>query len=128
MMNVGTAVTPYSAASAISARTSSARSSPWSGKRCPEPTVVQPWRNKNFKDFQDEQFAIGRRDAVYYVRAIEEPTPTLSADPLGCEFDESGQCIKAEVCRVGVHENRGECIAPAEHRAWSSPIFVNYSS
>ena len=78
--------------------------------------------------FQDEQFAIGRRDAVYYVRAIEEPTPTLSADPLGCEFDESGQCIKAEVCRVGVHENRGECIAPAEHRAWSSPIFVNYSS
>jgi hypothetical protein len=78
--------------------------------------------------FEDEQFSIGRRDAVYYVRAIEEATPTLSADPLGCEFDENGKCIKAEVCRVGVHKNRGECIAPSEHRAWSSPIFVNYSS
>ena len=78
--------------------------------------------------FQDEQFSIGRRDAVYYVRAIEESTPTLSADPLGCEFDENGQCVKAEVCRVGVDKNRGECIAPAEHRAWSSPIFLNYSS
>ena len=78
--------------------------------------------------FKDEQFSIGKRDAVYYVRAIEEPTATLSADPLSCEFDENGQCIQAEVCRVGVNKNRGECIAPAEHRAWSSPIFLNYSS
>ena len=78
--------------------------------------------------FEDEQFSIGRRDAVYYVRAIEEPTATLSADPLSCEFDDNGQCIQAEVCRVGVNKNRGECIAPAEHRAWSSPIFLNYSS
>jgi hypothetical protein len=77
--------------------------------------------------FQDEQFSIGRRDAVYYVRAIEEPSATLSADPLGCEYDEKGQCIKAKVCRVGVNQNRGECEAPAEHRAWSSPIFLNYS-
>ena len=78
--------------------------------------------------FEDQQFSIGHRDAVYYVRAIEEASPTLSADPLACEFDENGNCIKAEVCRVGVHKNRGECMAPAEHRAWSSPIFVNYSS
>ena len=78
--------------------------------------------------FTDEQFSIGRRDAVYYVRAIEESTPTLSADPLSCTFDKNGYCIKAEVCRVGVNENRGECMAPAEHRAWSSPIFLNYSS
>jgi len=77
--------------------------------------------------FQDEQFSIGRRDAVYYVRAIEEPSATLSADPLGCKYDENGQCIKATVCRVGVNQNRGECEAPAEHRAWSSPIFLNYS-
>ena len=56
--------------------------------------------------FQDEQFSIGRRDAVYYVRAIEEPSATLSADPLGCEYDENGQCIKATVCRVGVNQNR----------------------
>jgi hypothetical protein len=78
--------------------------------------------------FEDEQFSIGKRDAVYYVRAIEEPSPTLSADPLGCEFNEKGECIKAEICRVGVGENRDGCIAPAEHRAWSSPIYVNYSS
>ena len=78
--------------------------------------------------FEDEQFSIGRRDAVYYVRAIEEPSPTLSADPLGCEFDENGKCIKTEICRVGVNENREGCTSPAEHRAWSSPIYVNYSS
>ena len=78
--------------------------------------------------FEDEQFSIGRRDAVYYVRAIEEPSPKLSADPLGCEFDENGKCIKTEICRVGVHENRGDCLAPAENRAWSSPIYVNYPS
>ena len=78
--------------------------------------------------FEDEDFSTGRRDAIYYVRAIEEESSTLSADPLGCEFDEKGQCISAEICRVGIHKNRGECIAPAEHRAWSSPIFLNYSS
>ena len=78
--------------------------------------------------FEDEQFSIGQRDAVYYVRAIEEPSPKLSADPLGCEFDENGKCIKTEICRVGVHENRGDCLAPAENRAWSSPIYVNYDS
>ena len=65
---------------------------------------------------------------MYYVRAIEEPSPTLSADPLGGEFNENGECIKTEICRVGVNENRDGCIAPAEHRAWSSPIYVNYSS
>jgi len=79
-------------------------------------------------EFQDEQFAIGKRDAVYYVRAIEEPTPTLSADPLGCELDENGKCIQSNICRVGVDLNRGECTDDAEHRAWSSPIFLNYSS
>ena len=78
--------------------------------------------------FEDEQFSIGQRDAVYYVRAIEEPALKLAADPLGCEFDENGKCIKTEICRVGVHENRGDCLAPAENRAWSSPIYVNYSS
>ena len=77
--------------------------------------------------FQDEQFSIGQRDAVYYVRAIEEPSLKLSADPLGCEFDENGKCIKTQICRTGVHENRGDCLAPAENRAWSSPIYVNYS-
>jgi hypothetical protein len=78
--------------------------------------------------FSDEQFSVSQRDAVYYVRAIEEPSLKLSADPLGCEFDENGKCIKTQICRVGVRENRGECLAPAENRAWSSPIYVNYSS
>ena len=35
-----------------------------------------------------------------------KPSLKLSADPLGCEFDEKGKCIKTEICRVGVHENR----------------------
>ena len=73
-------------------------------RRCVENISLQ--QHQLQISFEDEQFSIGKRDAVYYVRAIEEPSPTLSADPLGCEFDENGECIKAEICRVGVGENR----------------------
>ncbi len=68
----------------------------------------------------------GARDALYYVRAIEEPTPTINGATLGCEFDETGQCIAVNPCfgdyRTGDDE---ACAAMAEHRAWSSPIFLN---
>jgi hypothetical protein len=78
-------------------------------------------------EFTDEQFKFGKRDAIYYVRAIEEASQALSADPLRCEFDEFGNCIQTKICQEGYRKTE-ECVGPVEHRAWSSPIYLNYKS
>jgi len=78
-------------------------------------------------DFIDEEYASLGRDAVYYVRAIEAPSPAVNADNLRCEYDENGNCKKANLC---YGDRRGDmnddCLAPNEERAWSSPIFVDW--
>ena len=60
------------------------------------------------------------RQALYYVRAIQEPTDAVNGDALRC--DESGQC---DPC-FGDHRTNfsDDCLAPVEERAWSSPIFI----
>ncbi len=60
--------------------------------------------------FSDPEFESFERDTLYYVRAIEEPTPTQNADGLAC---------------LGVPVGE-DCLSESEHRAWSSPIFVDY--
>lgn len=79
-------------------------------------------------EFTDPDFATSGRDAVYYVRAIQEPSGQVNGDPLRCEYDENGQCIEANPClgdyRVDMDE---ECIATVEHRAWSSPIYLGHT-
>lgn len=74
--------------------------------------------------FSDPSYASGGRDAIYYVRAIEEASPTINADPLHCERDASGKCIKVKLCYGDYRSGESECLAPAEHRAWSSPIYL----
>ncbi|MDG2048672.1 MAG: DUF3604 domain-containing protein [Myxococcota bacterium] len=74
--------------------------------------------------FSDPDHAIGARDALYYVRAIEAATPTVGANPLHCEWDASGRCASIDPCFGRPPDD--ECLADAEHRAWSSPIFVDY--
>lgn len=77
--------------------------------------------------FSDPDFPSSRRDAVYYVRAMEEATPTINGDNLRCERDASGQCIAVNLCRaVAPTAYTDDCLAYAEERAWSSPIFVDY--
>ena len=61
------------------------------------------------------------------MRAIEEASQALSADPLRCEFDELGNCIQTKICQEGYRKTE-DCIGPVEHRAWSSPIYLNYKS
>jgi hypothetical protein len=73
--------------------------------------------------FTDDSFASSGRDALYYVRAIEEPSLAVAADPLGCERDESGRCVTISPCFGRPAED--DCLAETEERAWSSPIFVN---
>lgn len=78
-------------------------------------------------EFTDPEFAEAGRDTVYYVRAIQEPTGQVNGDPLRCEYDENGQCIRANPCLGDYRTDMDEtCIADVEHRAWSSPIYLGY--
>ena len=72
--------------------------------------------------FEDPEFRESGREAVYYVRAFEEPMPGINADNLRCERDEAGACIHVSTCPQSTGD---ECLAPHEPRAWSSPIFIS---
>jgi hypothetical protein len=74
--------------------------------------------------FSDETFASAGRDTVYYARAIEAPSPAVAADPLGCERDETGRCVRMQPCFGRPDDD--DCLAPTEERAWSSPIYVDF--
>jgi Protein of unknown function (DUF3604) len=76
-------------------------------------------------DFSDPDYAGGKSDAIYYARAIQEASPTVNAANLRCEYDAEGQCVKVNPC-VGDYttDASDNCLAPAEHRAWSSPIYL----
>jgi hypothetical protein len=62
-------------------------------------------------EFADDEFSVRARDAVYYVRAIEEPTPAVNGKGFATSLGD------ADDDRLG----------PVEERAWSSPIFVSYA-
>ena len=74
-------------------------------------------------EFEDPNFS---RDSLYYVRAIEEPTLTVNGATSRTTFDEKGNAIDVDICygdyRTELSDN---FLAPAEHRAWSSPIYIN---
>ncbi|MGI9289453.1 MAG: hypothetical protein ACR2P1_29050, partial [Pseudomonadales bacterium] len=68
------------------------------------------------------------RDAVYYVRAIEEASATINGANLRAEYDSSGKVIAVNPCYGDYRvDSKDNCQAPLGHRAWSSPIYVNYS-
>ncbi|MCP4038152.1 MAG: hypothetical protein GY733_14525 [bacterium] len=96
---------------------------PWQVHTCP------PGRSGCRVSFTDPTFAAGRRDTVYYVRAIEEASPTVNGGGLRCTRDESGDCIEINPCRADeptAYED--DCLESVEERAWSSPIFVDYKA
>lgn len=76
--------------------------------------------------FSDPGYASGKRDAIYYVRAIQEPEPTINARPIQCERDAAGKCVKAKLCYGDYRSGTSDCRAPAEPRAWSSPIYLDW--
>ena len=76
--------------------------------------------------FSDPAYARGARDTLYYVRAIAEAEPMINAEPVKCERDASGTCIKAKLCFGDYRSGASDCTAPAEPRAWSSPIYLDH--
>ncbi len=88
---------------------------PWRVFKCgPDPAGCQI-------SFEDPEFPVSKREALYYVRAIEEPSAAINAANLRCERDFEGKCIRTRPCSEVADDN---CLAPTEERAWSSPIFV----
>jgi hypothetical protein len=78
--------------------------------------------------FEDPEFATRKRDVLYYVRAIQEPTLVINGAGVRCRYDAEGRCVEVNVCGGDPRRTAptDDCLAPAEERAWSSPIFVNY--
>jgi len=101
------------------------------------PLIEDPWKRFDCEpsadgcvvEFEDTDFVAGGRDATYYVRAIQEPTPAVNAGGLRCRYDEEGNCVEPNLCYGDYRTSFvDDCLAPAEERAWSSPIYVNHAA
>ena len=77
--------------------------------------------------FSDPDFARIARDALYYVRAIQEPSPAVNGAQLRCTFDDAGRCIRVHECSGDPSKTAvtDDCRNAVEERAWSSPIFID---
>jgi hypothetical protein len=77
-------------------------------------------------DFEDADFVGAGRETIYYVRAIEEPSPAVNAGGVRCKYNAAGECIEAHPC-FGDYRTpfTDDCLSPNEERAWSSPIYVS---
>ena len=73
--------------------------------------------------FTDPDFIGSDHDALYYVRAFEEPAPGMNAGGVRCERNAEGECLKVNLCGADPSD---DCLAPREPRAWSSPIWVSH--
>lgn len=87
---------------------------PWLTRSCPADPAGCVIR------FSDPEYSKLGRETTYYVRAIQEPTDTVNGANLRCDRRRDGSCRSTEMC--GLVE--GDCLAAAEERAWSSPIFL----
>ena len=99
------------------------------------PLIEDTWKQFNCEpspegcivEFEDPDFVAEGRDALYYVRALEEPIATVNGGNLRTSFDENGQAETTDMCygdyRTSIDD---DCQQPHSQRAWSSPIFVDY--
>ncbi len=97
--------------------------------------IEDPWRSFECADdeagcrveLEDPDYAGTARDAVYYARAIEEPSLAVNAANLRCEYDDAGRCVRVRPCWGDFRTPESdECLDTNEERAWSSPIYVDW--
>ncbi len=93
--------------------------------------IIDPWRSFDCEgaecevEFSDPDYLDQDRTAAYYLRAVQEATPTINGAGLRCEYNETGECIAVNICYGHSQTDRSDdCLAEVEHRAWSSPIWV----
>jgi hypothetical protein len=97
------------------------------------PLIEDPWRTFTCDpdpvgcsvQFEDREFPGSGRDALYYVRVLQEPTPAINGSPLSTELDASGRALSTQPCWGGDERAQAGCPEPVQERAWSSPIFVD---
>jgi hypothetical protein len=77
-------------------------------------------------EFEDPDYTVAKRPALYYARIIQQAEPLIGGDPFGCEYDEKGNCSRRNYCIGSNSAPDNNCLAEAEPRAWTSPIFVEY--
>ena len=94
---------------------------PWKVLEC------EPSQEGCLVEFEDQNFNDANREIIYYVRAIQEPSVSIAAANLACEVDQSGKCIKVNLCGDVNGQGEGDCLAESDERAWSSPIFIKFS-
>ena len=74
--------------------------------------------------FSDPDFVESGRDAVYYVRVVQEPTETVNLDNVRCQDPD---CRQIAPCYGDWRTPAvDDCLAPGGERAWSSPIFLQH--
>lgn len=79
-------------------------------------------------EFSDTDPVRATREAIYYVRAVAKATSAINAAGLRCEYNERHECVAVKPCHGDLRTDPADdCKAPAEQRAWSSPIFVQPS-
>ena len=77
-------------------------------------------------EFSDPDFARSGRDALYYVRAIQEPTPRVNGAGLRATRDADGKTTAVDPCWGDFRTPRSDnCLANVEERAWASPIYLS---
>ena len=102
-----------------------------------EDLIEDPWKtvrcNPNattgcVAHFRDRDFVGAKRDTLYYARALQVPTEAINAAGMRTSFDENGAPVAIDPCYGDMRTPLDDdCLAPAQERAWSSPIFINHS-